>query len=55
MSNNDIDRVFIELKALSQKKGYLLFDDGRMVLPKGFVVYKVQSKMRLSLSLVQLQ
>lgn len=35
MSNNDIDRVFIELKALSQKKGYLLFDDG-----KGFVVYK---------------
>lgn len=27
MSNNDIDRVFIELKALSQKKGYLLFDD----------------------------
>ena len=75
MSNNDIDRAFIELKALSQKKGYLLFDDvpdtikngpgfklakiqgnpigtllflkyktlkatGRMVLPKGFVVYK---------------
>ena len=27
MSNNDIDRAFIELKALSQKKGYLLFDD----------------------------
>lgn len=27
MSNNDIDRVFEELKALSQKKGYLLFDD----------------------------
>lgn len=27
MSNNDMDRVFIELKALSQKKGYLLFDD----------------------------
>ncbi len=27
MSNNDIDRTFIELKALSQKKGYLLFDD----------------------------
>ena len=27
MSNNDIDRAFIKLKALSQKKGYLLFDD----------------------------
>ena len=27
MSHNDIDRAFIELKALSQKKGYLLFDD----------------------------
>ena len=27
MSNIDIDRAFIELKALSQKKGYLLFDD----------------------------
>lgn len=27
MSNNDIGRAFIELKALSQKKGYLLFDD----------------------------
>ena len=27
MSNNNIDRAFIELKALSQKKGYLLFDD----------------------------
>lgn len=75
MSNNDIDRAFTELKALSQKTGYLLFDDvldtikngsgfkqakiqghpigtllflkyktlkatGRMVLPKGFVVYK---------------
>lgn len=26
MSNNDIDRAFIELKALSQKNGYLLFD-----------------------------
>lgn len=27
MSNNDIDRVFEKLKALSQQKGYLLFDD----------------------------
>lgn len=27
MSNNDRDRVLMELKALSQKKGYLLFDD----------------------------
>lgn len=27
MSNNDINRAFIELKALSQKKGYLLFVD----------------------------
>lgn len=27
MSNNDIDRAFAELKALSQEKGYLLFDD----------------------------
>lgn len=26
MSKNDIDRVFTELKTLSQKKGYLLFD-----------------------------
>lgn len=27
MSNNDMDRVFVELKALFQKKGYLFFDD----------------------------
>lgn len=27
MSNNDIDRAFSELKTLSLKKGYLLFDD----------------------------
>ena len=27
MSNNDIDGAFEELKALSQQKGYLLFDD----------------------------
>lgn len=27
MSNNDIDRVFTELKTLFQKKGYLLFED----------------------------
>lgn len=27
MSNNDIDRVFEKLKALSHQKGYLLFDD----------------------------
>ena len=27
MSNSDIDRAFMDLKALSQKKGYLLFDD----------------------------
>ena len=27
MSNSDIDRAFMNLKALSQKKGYLLFDD----------------------------
>ncbi len=27
MSNNDINRAFIELMALSQEKGYLLFDD----------------------------
>lgn len=27
MSNDDIDRDFIELKALSRKKGYLLFGD----------------------------
>lgn len=27
MSNNERDRVFIELKALSQKKGYLLIND----------------------------
>ena len=27
MSNDDLDRAYMELKALSQKKGYLLFDD----------------------------
>lgn len=27
MSNSNIDRAFVELKALSQRKGYLLFDD----------------------------
>ena len=27
MCNNNIDRAFAELKVLSQKKGYLLFDD----------------------------
>lgn len=27
MSYSDIDRAFMDLKALSQKKGYLLFDD----------------------------
>ena len=27
MNNNDIDRVFAELTVLSQKKGYLVFDD----------------------------
>ena len=27
MINNDINRAFAELKTLSQKKGYLLFDD----------------------------
>lgn len=27
MRKNDIDRTFTELRALSQKKGYLLFDD----------------------------
>lgn len=27
MSNSDIDRAFMDLKALSQKKGYLLCDD----------------------------
>ena len=32
MSNNDIDRAFIKLKALSQKKGYLLFDDLNLFL-----------------------
>lgn len=35
MSNNDIDRAFIELNALSQKKCYLLFDD----LERGMIIF----------------
>lgn len=32
MSNNNMDRFFTELMALSHEKGYLLLDDLEMVL-----------------------
>lgn len=37
MSNNDIDRAFIKLKALSQKKGYLLL----MIWREALMAYRL--------------
>ena len=42
MSNNDIGRAFTELKALFQKKGYLLFDDVPDTIKNGVLTKDVQ-------------